>query len=143
MESPYDESPLKLKFVADIDAFVIAVSDGIAEGSLKLGVLRPTDQAIVEVANVRSGFTDADIRAIRKMLEQGMRPVFTVTYLPVLTIGIQLVEPRSGMAFLHTDKDTIEYTTDQFRPEKADSIAKARLVERFVSDKFFSNLTLK
>lgn len=129
LEADYAESPLKFKFVADIDAFVIAINDGLAEGSLKLGVLRPEDQAILEIANVRSGFTDADIRAVRSILEQGERPVFTVTYLPIRTIDIKLVEPRSGMAFLRSDKDASECTTDQFGPEKTKFIAKAKTID--------------
>jgi hypothetical protein len=125
LESPYEESPLKFKFLADLDAFVIGVNDGVAEGSLKFGVIRSTDGATIEVANVRSGFVDADVRAVREMLKRGERPVFTVRYLPIRTIGIQLVEPRSGMAFLRSDKEAQECTTEQFGPEKASMIAQA------------------
>jgi|SRR5579859_7969444 len=121
----YDESPLKFKFTADIDVFVVAVNEGLAAGSLKLGVLRPSDRAIIEVGNVRSGLGDADITAVRQMLERGEKPVFTVTYLPARTVKIQLVEPRTSMALLRSDKDAAECTTDQFGPAKAESVADA------------------
>jgi ATP-dependent DNA ligase len=124
--SDYAESPRKFKLVADLDAFVIAINAGIAEGSLKMGVLRPTDGAIIEVANVRSGLTDVDIRTVRQMLERGERPVFTVTYLPKRTVGIQLVEPRTSMTRLRSDKSAAECTTDQFDAEKAPFIAQAK-----------------
>lgn len=122
MLSDYRESPLKFKFVADLDAFVIAIN----EGSLKMGVFRPADGAIIEVANVRSGLTDADIRTVRQMLERGTRPVFTVTYLPKRTVGIQLVEPRTSMTRLRSDKSAAECSTDQFEAEKAPLIAQAQ-----------------
>lgn len=128
LESPYDESPLKFKFTADIDAFVIGVNDGMAEGSLKFGVLRSTDGAVIEVANVRSGLNDADIRTVRQMLAQGERPVFTLTYLPIRTIGIQLVEPRTSMAQKRSDKEAAECTTEQFGPEKEVLIDQAKPV---------------
>jgi len=131
-EADYATSPLKYKFVEDIDAFVIGIKGGVAEGSLKLAVVRPTDGAIIEIGNVRSGFVDADIRTIRHLLERKEHPVFRVTYLPASTIGIQLVEPRSGMAFLRHDKDAVQYTTDQFGPEKAPLIAQAKPVEGIV-----------
>jgi hypothetical protein len=129
LEASYAESPLKWKFVADIDAFVIGVNGGVAEGSLKFGMIRPEDGAIIEVGNVRSGFNDDAIRTVRQMLELGERPVFTITYLPVNTIGIQLVEPRSGMTFLRTDKEARQCTTEQFGAEKASDIARAKPVE--------------
>lgn len=124
----YSESPLKWKFVADLDAFVLSVNDGLAEGSLKFGLLRPLDGAIIEVANVRSGFSDLDVRTVRTMLERGERPVFTITYLPARTLGIQLVEPRSSMELLRTDKDAFQCTTEQFGAEKASVIAQAKPV---------------
>jgi ATP-dependent DNA ligase len=129
LESDYAESPLKWKDVADLDAFVIDVNPGLAEGSLKFGVLRPKDGAVIEVANVRSGFNDDDIRTVRKMLEKGEHPVFRITYLPIRTVGIQLVEPRSGMAFLRTDKEARQCTTEQFGAEKASDIARANQIE--------------
>lgn len=129
LEADYHESPLKFKFVDTIDAFVIALNEGVAEGSLKLGLVRSTDQAIIEVANVRSGLTDDNISQVRTMLEQGERPVFPVTYLPKRTIGIQLVEPRTSMSLLRSDKMASECTTDQFGQEKADLIARAKPVK--------------
>ncbi len=126
LEADYAESPLKWKFVADLDAFVIGINPGLTEGSLKFGLLRPADGAIIEVANVRSGFNDDDIRTVGKMLERGERPVFRITYLPIRTVGINLVEPRSRMAFLRTDKDALECTTEQFDTKKAPAIARAK-----------------
>lgn len=129
LEADYAECPLKWKFVADLDAFVIGINDSdIAEGSLKFGIIRSEDAMVIEVANVRAGFTDDDIRTIRTMLAQGERPVFTITYLPIRTIGIQLVEPRSGMDRLRTDKSASECTTEQFDAAKAPIIARAKPV---------------
>ena len=125
----YYESPLKFKFVSDIDAFVFDTNEGIAAGSLKLGLIRSSDKAVIEVANVRSGLTNENINEVRAMLERGERPVFTVTYLPKRTIGIQLVEPRTSMAFLRTDKDAAECTTDQYGAEKAIFISQAKPVD--------------
>ncbi len=124
----YQESPRKYKFVADLDAFVLGVNTGLAGGSLKLGIVRRADGAIIEVANVRSGLTDGDIAAVQEMLTQGRRPVFTVTFLPARTVGVLLVEPRSGMALLRSDKEAAECTDEQYEPEKADLIAQAQAV---------------
>jgi hypothetical protein len=129
LDSDYAESPLKWKFVADLDAFAIGVNTGLAEGSLKFGVFRSTDGAVIEIANVRSGFNDNDIRTVRRMIEQGAHPVFRITYLPIRTVGIHLVEPRSGMAFLRTDKDAYQCTTEQFGEEKASDIMQAKPIE--------------
>jgi hypothetical protein len=129
LEASYTESPFKWKFITDLDAFVIGINSGLAEGSLKFGVVRSEDGAVIEVANVRSGFTDQDIRTVRKMVERGERPVFTIIYLPIRTVGVQLVEPRSGMRFLRTDKSAAQCTTEQFGPEKAPFIAQAKPIE--------------
>lgn len=88
LEADYLESPLKFKFVEEIDVFVLSVNEGVAEGSLKMGLVRSSDQAVIEVGNVRSGLTDANIAEVRAMLARGERPVFPVTYLPKRTIGI-------------------------------------------------------
>jgi hypothetical protein len=125
LEADYHENPLKFKFVEEIDAFVLTVNGGLAEGSLKMGLIRPSDHAIIEVANVRSGLSDADILQVRGMLERGERPVFSITYLPKRTIGLLLVEPRTSMKQLRSDKVAAECTTDQFDQEKASLIAEA------------------
>jgi ATP-dependent DNA ligase len=124
----YQESPGKYKFVADLDAFVLGVNAGLAGGSLKLGVVRRADGAIIEVANVRSGLKDSDIAAVREMLDQGKRPVFTVTFLRPNTVGVLLQEPRSSMTLLRSDKEAAECTDEQYEPEKADLIAQAQPV---------------
>jgi hypothetical protein len=128
LEAGYAESPLKYKFVAEMDVFVIAINEGPGGGSLKMGVVRVPDQAVIEVANVRAGLTEADLRVIRQMLEEGKRPVFTVRYLPKRSIGLHLVEPRTRMAWLRTDKEAFECTTDQFDASKTALIAHAKPV---------------
>lgn len=125
LSGDYASSPLKYKFVTDIDVFVIGVNTGLSAGSLGLGLVRHTDGAVIAVGNVRAGLSDNDVNAVRTMLAGGVRPVFTVTYLPARTVDIQLVEPRTGMALLRSDKDASECTTEQFGPEKADAIARA------------------
>lgn len=121
----YQMSPLKFKFVTDLEAFVIAANDGLEAGSLKFGLVRP-DGAVIEIANVRSGFNAAEINAVRQMLDRGERPVFKVTYLPKRTVGLLLVEPKSGMSMLRSDKDAAECTTDQLGEEKAELVAQAK-----------------
>jgi len=125
LEADYLESPLKFKFVEEIDVFVLSVNEGVAEGSLKMGLVRSSDQAIIEVGNVRSGLTDANIAEVRAMLGRGERPVFPVTYLPKRTVSTQLVEPRTSMALIRSDKVASECTTDQFGQEKAELIKRA------------------
>jgi ATP-dependent DNA ligase len=113
------------KYLLDIDAFVISINSGQVEGSLKCGVIRPSDGAIIEIANVRSGLSDSHIRTVRSLLQRGERPVFTITYLPARTPGIQLVEPKTSMTARRTDKSARECTTDQFGEEKASFIEQA------------------
>jgi hypothetical protein len=125
LSGDYATGPFKFKFVTDIDVFVIGVNEGLSGGSLKLGLVRPTDGAVIGVGNVRAGLTQANITAVRALLADGQHPVFTVTYLPKRTVGIQLVEPTTGMALLRTDKDSAECTTEQFGEEKAEFIAQA------------------
>lgn len=125
LSGDYTVSPFKYKFVADIDVFVIGVNEGLSAGSLRLGLVRHTDSAVIAVGNVRAGLTDNDVNAVRAMLADGLRPVFTVTYLPARTVDIQLVEPRTGIALLRSDKDAVECTTEQFGPEKAEAIERA------------------
>ncbi len=128
----------KLKFVADVDAIVIGIKPGVdaspGSGSLRLGLVRPEDGAIIEVGCVRSGLRDADIAHIGTLLlEQGrdkahvlstpptppslpilpLPPVMTVSFLKARTVGITLVEPTTAITRLRTDKHAIECTTDQ------------------------------
>ena len=128
LNAPYATGGYKYKFLEDIDTFVIGIEPGVSAGSLILAMLRPSDRAIVEVGHVRSGLTDADIERVRGMLVRGQNPVFRVTYLPASTIGITLVQPKTSMDALRTDKDAHECTTDQFGSEKAEIIAQARPV---------------
>jgi hypothetical protein len=125
LSGDYATEPFKFKFTSDIDAFVISVNEGLSGGSLKLGLVRHTDGAVICVGNVRAGLTEANIASVGAMLAAGQRPVFTVTYLPKRTVGIQLVEPTAGMTMLRTDKDPAECTTEQFGAEKAEFIAQA------------------
>jgi hypothetical protein len=112
---------------------VIGFEPGSAEGSVRLGLVRPSDGAVIEIGNVRAGLSDADIRVLRVMREHGQWPVLTVEYLPIRTVGITLVEARvvgsararskssddvSGQAQaarLRSDKRAQDCTTDQFR----------------------------
>ena len=70
----YQESPRKYKFVADLDAFVLGVNTGLAGGSLKLGIVRRADGAIIEVANVRSGLKTATSPRCRRCSPRGGGP---------------------------------------------------------------------
>jgi ATP-dependent DNA ligase len=126
LDVPYGTGGFKYKFLEDIDAFVIGIEPGISAGSLILAMVRPSDRAIVEVGHVRSGLTDAGINQVISMLVRGQNPVFRVTYLPASTIGMTLVQPKTSMDALRTDKEARECTTDQFGPEKAAIIAQAR-----------------
>jgi ATP-dependent DNA ligase len=128
LDAPYTTGGFKYKFVEDIDAFVIGIEPGVSTGSLILAMVRPSDRAIVEVGHVRSGLTDADIERVKGMLVRGGSPVFRVTYLPSSTIGMTLVQPKTSMDALRTDKEARDCTTDQFGPEKATIIAQARSV---------------
>ena len=121
----YDASTFKYKFVADIDVFLFGHNEGLSQGSLKMGLVRHTDGAVIWVGNLRAGLTDNDVSALRAMLGAGQLPVFTVTYRTKRTIGIQLVESSTSMSLLRTDKDAAECTTEQFGPEKLDFIALA------------------
>lgn len=128
LDASYATGGFKYKFLEDIDAFVIGIEPGVSEGSLILGMVRPSDRAIIEVGHVRSGLIDANIQRVKGMLLRGENPVFRVTYLPASTIGISLVQPKTSMDCLRTDKAADECTTDQFGPEKATIIAQARPV---------------
>lgn len=120
----------KLKYLADLDAFVIAVHPGSATGSVSLGLIRPSDGAVIEVCRVRSGLTDADIRQIETRLKDGEWLVFRVSYLPIRTVGIRLVEPKTSMRELRSDKGARDCTTDQLGDEKAAMIEAATPVGR-------------
>ncbi|HEU5379008.1 MAG TPA: hypothetical protein VFV38_26595 [Ktedonobacteraceae bacterium] len=128
LDAPYTTGGFKYKFVEDIDAFVIGIEPGVSTGSLILAMVRPSDRAIVEVGHVRSGLNDTDIERVRGMLVRGQSPVFRVTYLPSSTIGMTLVQPKTSMDALRTDKEARDCTTDQFGPEKTTIIAQARSV---------------
>jgi hypothetical protein len=128
LDAPYATGGFKYKFLEDIDVFVIGIEPGISAGSLILAMVRPSDGAIVEVGHVRSGLIDADIEQVRGILVRGQHPVFCVRYLPASTIGITLVQPKTSLTLLRTDKEPRDCTTDQFGPEKATIIAQARPV---------------
>ncbi|MBF6611610.1 MAG: WGR domain-containing protein [Chloroflexi bacterium] len=103
----------KYKFVAEVDAIVIGIKPGIGTGSVRLGLLRPTDGAIIDVGCVRSGLRDADIAHLGALLAQGKEPVLTVSCLKARTVGISLVEPRTSILHLRDDKSASECTTNQ------------------------------
>ncbi|MCC6628220.1 MAG: hypothetical protein IT340_12565 [Chloroflexi bacterium] len=103
----------KVKFVAELDAIVIGVRRGAAAGSLRLGLVRPADGAVIEVGTVRSGLTDDDVAAIAALVQAGQRPVLTITYLPARTVGLTLVEPTTSRRALRSDKAAADCTTEQ------------------------------
>ena len=78
------------------------------------------------MGSVRGGLKDADINRLAAMLGRGEQPVLQVEYLPVRTVGIKLVEPRTDISQLRSDKAATECTTDQFGPAKADLVAMAK-----------------
>lgn len=127
----YEDYPLKFKFLDDIDVIVIGLNDGLAAGSLKLGLIRPSDGAVIEVGNVRSGLSDDDVNAVRKMFADGKRLVFSVNFVPNSTVDIRLVQPVTSMTRLRVDKAAEECTTDQFDAEKAELIARAKPFKGF------------
>ena len=124
----YRESPGKYKFVADLNAFVLGVNAGLAGGSLKLGVVRRADGAIIEVANVRSGLTDSDIAAVQEMLDPGEAARVHRDLSPGTHCGRAPGGTRSSMTLLRSDKEAAECTDEQYEPEKADLIAQAQAV---------------
>jgi len=128
LAAPSDESPLKYKFQADLDAFTFAIEPGVAGGSLKLGLIRPSDQAVIAIGHVRAGLNADDLRTVQSLLDQGQFPVFPVHYLPARTIGFHLVEPHTSIRLLRTDKMASECTTDQFGLEKVALLAQAKSV---------------
>jgi ATP-dependent DNA ligase len=132
LDAPYEGGNTrhirKFKFLADLDAIVIGVNPGTSTGSVQLGLIRSADGAIIEIGNVRSGLNDQAIIQLAEMLKQGKHPVLTIEYLPIRTIGITLVEPKTTIRKLRTDKVPTECTTDQFGTEKAALIAAAKAI---------------
>jgi predicted DNA-binding WGR domain protein len=116
----------KFKFRADLDCEILYVKPGIATGSVGLGLTRPSDGAIIELGTARGGLTDGDMLKLQAMLGAGGRPVITVGYLPIRTVGIAPVEPTLYMRDLRTDKTAAECTTDQFEAAKQPLVAAAR-----------------
>lgn len=104
----------KFKFVDDLDAIVVGIQPGIRTGSVRLALRRTSDNELVEVGNVRSGLTDADITTLDQMLQNGLVPVLKVEYLPIRTVGTRLVEPKTSITCLRTDKRAWDCTTEQF-----------------------------
>ncbi len=132
LDAPYIEGDTrhvrKIKFLADLDAFVVRVNPGLATGSVTLGLVRPADGAVVEICNVRSGLVDADITALAALLAAGERPVLTVEYLPARTVGVRLVEPKVhlGGGLARTDKAWQECHTTQLGAAKDALCAAAK-----------------
>jgi ATP-dependent DNA ligase len=126
LDAPYHAGGFKYKFLEDLDAFVVGIEPGIAGGSLRLGLLRPADGAVIEVGHVRAGLNEAEVEQVRDLLAQGRWPVFRVRYLPASTIGITLAQPQTSMAWLREEKEARECHTDQLGAEKAHLIAAAR-----------------
>jgi len=115
----------KIKYQASVDAFVLRVNPGLATGSVTLGLRRPSDNAIIEICNVRSGLTDADITRVAELLAVGARPVFEVDYLPARSVTHKIVEPKTNWDKRRTDKLWSDCTADQLGVDKATIIAAA------------------
>jgi len=130
LDAPYvagdTKTVQKYKHRTDLDAVVIGVKPGLATGSVQLGLMRPSDGRVIPIGNVRSGLRDQDIERLAVMLAAGDQPVLTVSYLPIRTVGITLVEPTTSINALRSDKLAAECTTDQLGPAKAALIAVAR-----------------
>lgn len=123
----------KFKFLSDIDAVVIGFASGSSEGSVSLGLYRPSDGRVIGIGNVRAGLTDADIRVLKQRRERGEWPVLTVRYLGVRTVGIQLVEPQTSLSWMRSDKLPTECTPDQFAEEKAALVEQAEPLDMKLS----------
>ena len=131
LSAPYTRSKgiLKYKFTTDLDAIVIGVKPGTNGGSLRLGLRRPADNAVIEIGYVRSGLTPADMKWFVDQLTRGSGtyPVIKVTYLPARTVGISLVEPSTSRTWVREDKPAWDCTTEQLGRGKAPLIAKAQV----------------
>ena len=129
LDAPYVEGDTrhvrKVKFCASLDAFVIRINPGLATGSVTLGLLRPADSAIIEICNVRSGLKDPDITHLGALLASGERPVLEVEYLPARSVTHKIVEPKTSLAALRTDKAWQECSTDQLGSDKAAIVSAA------------------
>jgi len=129
LNAPYVEGDTrhvrKVKFCASLDAFVIRINPGLATGSVTLGLLRPSDGAVIEICNVRSGLKDPDITRLGVLLASGERPVLEVEYLPARSVTHKIVEPKTSIAALRTDKTWQECGTDQLGTDKAAIVAAA------------------
>ncbi|HLY25691.1 MAG TPA: WGR domain-containing protein [Aggregatilineales bacterium] len=127
LDAPYEVGDTKysrkFKFLADIDVIVTGFRPGIATGSVNTGLVRKSDGYLIDTGSVRSGLRDKDIEMLAKLIEAGQFPVLKVTYLPIRTTGVKLVEPRTSIKELRTDKTAAECTTDQLGEDKAAMIA--------------------
>ena len=101
----------KFKLLADLDVIAWGISAGTTgSGSVRMGLLRPADHALIDVGKVRSGLNDREVERLAKLIDEQKYPVLQVAFLPIRTVGIQLVEPR---AHIRTDKALTDCTTDQ------------------------------
>jgi len=115
---------LKHKLQADVDCFATGIRPGLDGGSVRLGLIRPSDGATVEIGAVR--LNAGDRAQVQAALAAGQQPVLTVGFLPARTVGIQLVEPK--LVRLRSDKAATACTTDQLGEtlgDRADLIARA------------------
>ena len=108
----------KYKYLDDLDAIVIGIQKGVSTGSVILGLIRPSDKKVIEICRVRSGLLDKDLEKLSAMLDRGEIPVLKVQYLPIRTVGIKLVEPKTSIKDLRTDKLASDCTTDQLGEAK-------------------------
>ena len=86
---------------------------------MKLGLIRPSDGAVIEIGAVR--LKASDRTQVQTALAAGQQPVLTVGFLPARTVGIQLVEPK--LLRLRADKAAAACTTDQLGEALGDRAA--------------------
>ena len=122
---PSPNAVLKYKFTADIDVVVIGIKPGSDGGSLKIGVRRPSDNAMIACGHVRSGLTHQDITWLAERLAQGIWSVIKVKYRLARTSGVVLVEASTSREWIRSDKEPWSCTTDQLGEEKAALIEQA------------------
>lgn len=107
-DTPYER---KHKLLASIDVVAVGIKPGVGAGSVRMGLVRERDHAVIEVGSVRSGLTDRGVETLGAALARGEQPVLDVTFLPARTVGLSLVEPV--VVRVRTDKRGAECTTTQ------------------------------
>lgn len=101
----------KFKLTASVDVVMLGVEPGMEGGSIRMGLVRPTDGALISVGKLRSGLRASDIARLEQQWAAGTPPVLEVSFLVARTVGLALVEPVFQRA--RVDKQVSECTTTQ------------------------------